>query len=78
MFTLYSQPGCGPCLMVKRQLTARNLPFQIKDIREDASALEHIKTLGYHGTPVLEFGDRHAGGSRLPQQLNEFLSAATA
>lgn len=78
MYTLYTQPGCGPCIAVKRQLTTRNIPFELKDIRQDANALARVKELGYTGTPVLEAGDRHAGGQSLPSQLNAFLAGATA
>jgi glutaredoxin len=61
-------------MMVKRQLASRNVDFEVKDIREDADALAHIKALNYTGTPVLEYGDKHVGGSTLPRELNAFLA----
>lgn len=56
--TLYSQPGCGPCVGVERFLEASNIPFEIRNIREDSDAAARVVELGYTGTPVIE----HPGG----------------
>lgn len=59
---LYTQPGCGPCIGLKRKLINDGHTFTEVNIREDAAAAERIRELGYTGTPVLEYSD--AAGER--------------
>lgn len=59
---LYSQPGCGPCVGVKRHLDANDIPYVIKNIREDEDAAARVISLGYSGTPVVEHPGGHFGG----------------
>lgn len=58
LVTLYSQPGCGPCVGVEQYLVASHIPFEIRNIREDEEAAARVVELGYTGTPVIE----HPGG----------------
>lgn len=59
---LYSQPGCGPCLGLKRKLASDGHIFREINVREDEAALARVKELGHPGTPVLEYTD--AAGER--------------
>ena len=59
---LYTQPGCGPCIGLKRKLTTDGHDFREVNIREDVSAQARIAELGYTGTPVVEYTD--AAGER--------------
>ncbi|OZE77186.1 hypothetical protein CH305_18285 [Rhodococcus sp. 15-649-2-2] len=52
--TVYSSPNCMPCRATKRALTKANVPFTDIDVSEDATAAEHLKTLGFKSTPVVE------------------------
>lgn len=54
---LYTQPGCGPCIGLKRKLTSDGHDFREVNIREDVSAQARIAELGYTGTPVVEYTD---------------------
>jgi glutaredoxin-like protein NrdH len=74
---LYSQPGCGPCIAVKRDLQKRAIPFVTVDIREDPNGAARVAELGYGGTPVTVAGDMHWHGFRKDkmQQLDDALRA---
>lgn len=60
--TLYSQPGCGPCVGVESYLKASKIPHQVRDIREDPAAFDRIVELGHTGTPVIEYPGGHFKG----------------
>lgn len=60
--TLYSQPGCGPCVGVEQYLKGSKIPFEKKNIREDEQAAARLVELGYRGTPVIEHPDGHFHG----------------
>lgn len=60
--TLYSQPGCGPCVGVEAYLTRSEIPFVKRDIRQDADAAARVAELGYRGTPVIEHPEGHFHG----------------
>src|SRR5699024_8522915 len=59
---LYTQPGCGPCIGLKRKLTTDGPIFREVNIREAAGAQARVAELGYTGTPVVEYTD--AAGER--------------
>lgn len=77
LVTLYSQPGCGPCVGVASYLTASNIPFVKLDITQDLSAYQRIVDLGYTGTPVIEHPDGHFKGYD-PEKLNSIKVALFA
>lgn len=56
--TVYTQPGCGPCIGLTRRLDALGIDYDLRDIRVDESAADRVRELGYTGTPVVE----HPGG----------------
>lgn len=51
--TLYTQPGCQPCRMTKRQLDKLNLSYQAVDVSENPEAVDTVKGLGYSSLPVI-------------------------
>lgn len=75
--TLYSQPGCGPCVGVEAFLTRSEIPFVKRDIREDAAAAARVAELGYMGTPVIEHSEGHFHGYD-PEKLNSIKVALFA
>lgn len=61
---VYSQPGCGPCVAVKRHLRSLGVNYTSHDITIDPEAAERVRHLGYKSTPVVEAGDIHTHGYR--------------
>lgn len=51
MFTIYSQPNCGPCIGLISGLKRRGIPHSVVDIRTDAAGRERMERLGGTGTP---------------------------
>lgn len=50
-YTIYSQPGCGPCISLAAMLKRRGIAHTIVNIREDPGAAERVAALGGTGTP---------------------------
>ena len=51
IYTIYSQPGCGPCISLAAMLKRRGIAHTIVNIREDPGAAERVAALGGTGTP---------------------------
>lgn len=64
LITVYSQPGCGPCVAVKTYLDRAGVGYSEVDIADDPGAAQAIRDLGYTGTPVVVAGDMHTHGFR--------------
>lgn len=75
--TLYSQPGCGPCVGVKSYLQRSGIPFEIRDITADPEAHARVVELGYTGTPVIEHPEGHFKGYD-PEKLDSIKVALFA
>lgn len=55
--TLYTQPGCGPCVGVKSQLKKKGIPFTELNVQEDPEAYAALKADAPNkGTPALKHG----------------------
>lgn len=54
---LYSQPGCPPCYAAKQYLSARNIPFEYKDVQSDPAALRELVKLNSRSTPTIVVGE---------------------
>lgn len=66
--TVYTQPGCGPCLATKRALDKAGLPYDVADISQDDGARDYVMALGYLSAPVVVSGDEHWSGFR-PERI---------
>jgi len=55
---LYSQPTCPPCHQAKIWLEDQNIPFEVRDIREDDKYLHELIELGANATPAFVVGDK--------------------
>lgn len=75
--TLYSQPGCGPCVGVESYLKRSQIPYVKRDITADPEAHARVVALGYTGTPVIEHPDGHFKGYD-PQKLDSIKVALFA
>lgn len=65
MITVYTRPGCGPCLATKRALDKAGLGYAVVDISQDDGARDYVRALGYQQAPVVVAGDDHWSGFRL-------------
>lgn len=64
MITVYSQPSCVQCTATYRAMDKLGLDYQVVDLTEDASALAHVKELGFLQAPVVEAGEESWAGFR--------------
>lgn len=52
--TVYSKPNCVQCNFTKQFLSANEIEYTEINVMEDEKALEHVKSLGFSGLPVVE------------------------
>nr|WP_173233032.1 glutaredoxin domain-containing protein [Micrococcus sp. MG-2010-D12]AKF15814.1 glutaredoxin/FtsK/SpoIIIE family [Micrococcus sp. MG-2010-D12] len=52
MYTIYTSPGCGPCMAVKAHLRAHKIPHTLVDVSQDPAAVEKLRKMGYFRAPV--------------------------
>jgi len=55
---IYTHLGCPGGDSAIRYLDHRQIPFQVRDVAQDASAQSEFRRLGGIGTPILVVGDR--------------------
>lgn len=55
--TLYTQPGCPACELVKGILAQHDVAFAERDIRADPDALAAVQAMGALSTPVTVIGE---------------------
>lgn len=52
--TVYTQPGCGPCLATKRMLDSRGLAYREVDMQSiDEHSRQQVLDLGHVAAPVV-------------------------
>ncbi|MFJ4167796.1 glutaredoxin-like protein NrdH [Microbacterium sp. NPDC089698] len=71
--TVYTKPSCVQCNATYRALDAAGLEYEIRDVTEDAAALEHVKSLGYLQAPVVITDEDHWSGFR-PDKISELVA----
>lgn len=65
--TIYTTPTCVFCKMTKEFLKERNVPYEEKNVAEDAAAREEmIKKSRQMGVPVILLGDEVIVGFNKP------------
>jgi glutaredoxin 3 len=70
---MYSTSYCGYCLLAKRLLRARGIPFTDIDVTRDRAERDRvIAETGHPTVPVIFIDDRFIGGS---DELHELDSA---
>ena len=55
--TVFSKPACVQCTMTKKVLDREGLSYTLRDVSEDAEALEFVTQLGYQAAPVVFITD---------------------
>jgi len=68
--TVYSKPSCVQCTATYRALDSKGVAYEIVDISQDESALEHVRSLGYAQVPVVVAGDKNWAGFR-PDMISQ-------
>lgn len=53
IITLYTKPGCQPCLRIKGWWKARDIDYREIDVTQSPDDLAALKSLGYEGVPVV-------------------------
>lgn len=71
--TVYTKPACVQCNMTYRALDKNGIDYTTVDITEDATALAHIKELGYLQAPVVIADGDHWSGFQ-PDRINALVS----
>ena len=59
MVTVYTTPKCMGCMLTKKWLTDRSIPFESVDLTDPANIndYEAIRALEYRTAPVVAIGD---------------------
>lgn len=70
--TVYTKPSCVQCNATYRALDAKGIQYEIRDLSEDAAALEQVKALGYMQAPVVITDEGHWSGFR-PDKIAELV-----
>lgn len=60
--TLFSNPGCMPCVALRRHLELRGYAFTYRDLATDPDALAEVQAAGFRSTPVIRIGDTWSEG----------------
>lgn len=79
--TLYTQPGCSPCVALKSRLRGLAIPFAEVDVTADPEALARVREAGFTTTPVVEIrGSRSLDGLHRgdPPLVRRLAAEATA
>ena len=68
--TVYTKPSCVQCKATYREMDAKGITYEIKDMSLDDEAMEYAKSLGYMSAPVVVAGEDHWSGFR-PDKIGE-------
>lgn len=68
--TVYTKPSCVQCTATYRALDSKGIEYEVHDLSEDETALQHVKELGYLQAPVVVTDDEHWSGFR-PDKIAE-------
>ncbi|WP_217181622.1 glutaredoxin family protein [Streptomyces sp. AC495_CC817] len=58
--TIYSVPGCAPCLVAKKRLDAEGIPYEDIDLSENPETLDRLKR--QFGVPKIQTPLIHYAG----------------
>lgn len=51
--TIYTNPGCMPCRLTKRDLGKHKIKYKEIDVSKDQNAVNRLRKLGYTTVPVV-------------------------
>jgi glutaredoxin len=55
---MYSQPGWPPCYHAKAWLTEQEIPFEVRDIRQNTDYIDELINLGASMTPTFVIAEQ--------------------
>ncbi len=61
---VFTQDHCTSCKRAERFLVERGVTFSLRNVTNDAAALEEISARGFMETPVTRIGDQWVSGFR--------------
>lgn len=73
MVVVYSKSNCMQCNFTKQFLIDNEIEFVVKDIEEDAVALEEVKSLGFSSLPVVIIDGQEPFNGFRPDRLESLL-----
>lgn len=59
---IYSKVACGQCNQAKMYMTARKIPFEVRDIEENPVYMEELLAYGVSSLPLITNGVTHMTG----------------
>lgn len=71
--TLYTRPGCGPCVAMKDALTRAGIVFEVVDVTTSEAGQCRVAELGYKQAPVVDAGTLHWSGVQ-PAKVQELVA----
>lgn len=71
---VYSKPNCMQCQFTKKFLEERRIPFEVKDVEENADALAEVKALGFSSLPVVAIEGEDAFSGFRPDRLEALVN----
>ena len=77
--TMYTTSWCPDCMIAKKALAAKGIPFTEVNIEHDENAAERVMQIngGRRSVPTLVYGDvAHSLSGFRPQKLDAFLAEA--
>lgn len=70
--TLYTQPDCPPCQIMKIFFKEYNIPYQERDIKKDKAALNELtQKYGSYSTPTVVIDGKAIIGFEIDQIKHE-------
>jgi len=67
---VYSKPNCMQCQFTKKYLENKGIPFEEKDVEQNAEAILEVKNLGFSSLPVIIAEGMEAFNGFRPDLLN--------
>jgi len=67
---VYSKPNCMQCQFTKKYLENKGIPFEEKDVEQNAEAIDEVKKMGFSSLPVVIAEGIEAFNGFRPDLLN--------
>ncbi|KAB2655160.1 glutaredoxin family protein [Brucella tritici] len=78
MLTVYTKKVCPSCTQLKHYLDREGIDYETIDLEDDATAFDHVMSLGHRAAPVIELGHSSAGFYLGDPKFREIIAKAKA
>lgn len=75
MITLYGQPSCQPCRLIRRQLDKAGVPYEYVDLSRRPDKAKRLREQGLQSTPILETSTEQFTGYQ-PDRIKKAITQA--